>query len=224
VSILAGLGNDVFRIHNLTNAPALTLDGGGGTNTLDYSPYTGDVMVDLPTAYATGLSSINNIKNVVGSNGNNLIVGNGTGNYLTGGTRRNVLIGRGGGATLDARSSLGDNILIGGTTDWDMNLAALQAIMNEWDRPDLGFTDRRADLLGNPNSLGSPPKNVVGTQKILLTPATNPTSTNGTVHGDTTTETLLGSLTAPNWFFVDANGDDTDNFSSKRGDKRNSVR
>jgi hypothetical protein len=25
--------------------------------------------------------------------------------------------------------------LIGGTTDWDMSLPALQAIMAEWDRP-----------------------------------------------------------------------------------------
>jgi hypothetical protein len=62
------------------------------------------------------------------------------------------------------------------------------------------------------------------TQKILLTPATNPTSSNGSVHGDTTAETLLGSLNASNWFFVDINGGDTDNYSSKRGDKRNSVR
>jgi hypothetical protein len=121
-------------------------------------------------------------------------------------------------------NSLGDNILIGGTTDWDMNLPALQVTMAEWDRTDLGFADRRADLLGNPNSLGLTPLNVVGTQQILLTPATNPTSTNGTVHGDTTAETLLGSLNASNWFFLDASGLDTDNYSSKRGDKKNSVR
>jgi hypothetical protein len=66
--------------------------------------------------------------------------------------------------------------------------------------------------------------NVVGTQNILLTPATNPTSTNGTVHGDATKETLLGSLNTSNWFFLDTNGDDASNFSSKRGDKKNSVR
>jgi hypothetical protein len=162
---------------------------------------------------------------VNGSIGNDLIVGKGSANaLLKGGTGRNVLIGRGGGATLDARSSLGDNILIGGTTDWDMNLAALQAIMAEWDRTDLGFNDRRSDLLGNGNSLGLKPLNAVGTQQILLTPATNPTSTNGTVHGDTTKETPLGSLTAPNWFFVDDGGLDTDNFSPQRGDKKNKVR
>jgi hypothetical protein len=225
VTIKTGMGNDIFSVHDLTGAPALTLDGGGGTNTLDYSAYTGDVMVDLPKAYATGFSSVQNIQNVNGSIGNDLIVGSGSANaVLKGGTRRNVLIGRGGGATLDARSSLGDNILIGGTTDWDMNLAALQAIMAEWDRTDLGFNDRRSDLLGNGNSLGLRPLNVVGTQQILLTPATNPTSTNGTVHGDTTRETLLGSLTAPNWFFVDDNGLDTDNFLPQRGDKRNKVR
>jgi N-acetylneuraminic acid mutarotase len=224
VSIRAGAGNDVVRVRDLTGIPALTLDAGGGTNTLDYSPYTGDVMVDLPKAYATGFASIKNIQNVIGSNGNNLLVGNGTGNVLTGGTGRNVLIGRGGGATLEARTSLGNDILIGGTTDWDMNLPALQAIMSEWDRTDLAFADRRADLLGNSNSLGLKPLNVVGMQKILLTPATNPTSTNGTVHADTTKETLLGGLNAANWFFEDAGGTDTDNYSSKRGDKRSFIR
>jgi hypothetical protein len=96
--------------------------------------------------------------------------------------------------------------------------------MNEWDRTDLGFNDRRGDLLGNGNSLGLKPLNVVGTQNILLTAATDPTSTNGTVHGDTTKETLLGSLNAANWFFLDASGLDTDNYSSKRGDKKSSVR
>jgi hypothetical protein len=91
-------------------------------------------------------------------------------------------------------------------------------------RPDLGFIDRRNDLLGNGNSLGLKPLNVVGTQQILLTPATNRTSSNGTVHGDTTADTLLGSLNAPNWFFVDASGTDTDNYSSERGDKKSSVK
>jgi hypothetical protein len=66
--------------------------------------------------------------------------------------------------------------------------------------------------------------NVVGAQKILLTAATNPTSTNGTLHGDTTADTLLGSLNAADWFFADASGVDTDNFSSKRGDKQDKVR
>jgi hypothetical protein len=38
--------------------------------------------------------------------------------------------------------------------------------------------------------------------RTLLNVLRSPTSTNGTVHSTATTETLLGSLTAPNRFFT----------------------
>jgi hypothetical protein len=228
VAINTGPAGNVFVVHNFAGAPALTLNalaGSGFANTLDYSAYNGTVLVSLPRGYATGFSGIKNICNVNGSNGNNLIVGDANPNVIKGGTGRNVLVGGTGSDTLDARTSAGNDILIGGYTDWDRSLDALQKIMDEWDRTDLGFNDRRGDLLGNGNSLGLKPLNVLPNgQAVLLTPATNPTSTNGTVHGDATPDTLLGSLNVANWFFVDSNGDDPDNFSSKRGDKKTSVR
>jgi hypothetical protein len=195
-SITAGSGNDTFQIFTGAGITG-TLDGGGGSNTLDYSQYVGDVLVDLLAASATATGGIAHIQTVSGSQGNNLLVGNANPSKLVGGTGRNVLIGGAGQATLDANThSTGDNILIGGRTDWDMNLAALQAIMAEWDRPDLSFTDRRSDLLNGTNSLGKTPLNtiIVNGQKqlVLLTPSTNPTSSNGTVHANAFMDTLTG--------------------------------
>ena len=214
-NLVGGQASDGFAFRSGSSI-AGTIDGGAGTNTLDYSRYTGNVMVDLPLGLASLVnrmapSSISNIQNVTGSQGNDLLVGDANVNALVGGTGRNVLIGGNGADTLDAHVSHDDNILIGGHTDWDMNLAALQAVMTEWDRTDLNFGDRRSDLLNGTNGQGAVPLNMVNGQLILLSPATNPTSSNGTVHADGVKDILIGTNAinpvtgrrAHNWFFYE---------------------
>jgi hypothetical protein len=196
-----------------------TLDGGGGTNTLDYSHTTGDVMVDLTINMASRVhdgaaGKLLHIANVTGSIGNDLLVGDANPNVLVGGTGRNVLIGGAGGDTLDASRSMGDNLIIGGRTDYDTSLAALNAIFAEWNRTDLGFRDRFSDLGSGSNGSGATPLNVVNGQLILLTAGQNPNNP-GTVHPDTSPDTLIASnLIDPvtgkrvhNWLFYDS--DDT---------------
>src|SRR5262249_37709631 len=100
--------NDVFRVHDFTGAPAITIDAGTGTNTLDYSAFAGEVTVNLARGTATGLAGISNIENVTGGQGNNLLVGDANANVLTGGAGRNILIG---GAGLDQLTGGGgDNL------------------------------------------------------------------------------------------------------------------
>jgi hypothetical protein len=134
VTVVGDGADETFDIQDLPLNLQLTLNGGRGTNTLDYSRYVGNVTVDLPLGVATGFAGIANIQNVTGSQGNDLIVGDANPNVLIGGTRRNVLIGGGGGDTLDASGASSDNILIAGTTDFDTNPAALDAIFAEWTR------------------------------------------------------------------------------------------
>jgi Ca2+-binding RTX toxin-like protein len=116
----------------------VTLDGGPGTNTLDYSAFTGNVLVNLRLNSATGvLGGLSNIQNVAGGTGGvagsyNILVGKG-GNVLTGGNgRRNLLIAGPTPSTLIGGD--GDDILIGGTTAYDLEagMASLQAIMAYW--------------------------------------------------------------------------------------------
>jgi hypothetical protein len=208
------------------------VDGGGGANTLDYSQYVGDVTVDLALNLA-GLvnrgvaGGVRHIANVTGSIGNDLLVGDANANVLTGGTGRNIFIGGNGGDTLDASRSASDNLLIGGRTDFDTWLAALDAIWAEWTRADLGFRDRFSDLLTGGNSAGVPALNVVDGQPILLIAATNRTSSNGTVHADTSPDTLIGTAQtdpatgrrAHNVFFYDAD-DVLVNFLSSSDQRR----
>jgi hypothetical protein len=208
VQVLGGSGNDTFSLTNTPGTPTLALDGGGGTNTLDYSSYVGDALVDLPLGIATAAAGgIHGFQNVTGSQGNDLIVGDANANVLVGGTGRNVLIGGAGSDILDASQTSDDNILIGGTTNFDLNLPALLAIKAEWDRTDLTFNQRFSDLFnGSITDL-----NQVNGQQILLNKST--------VHADTSPDTLTGGL-GHNWFFLDS--DDTSNYTAK-GNKKTTV-
>jgi hypothetical protein len=146
-SIVGGSGADRFVIQTGGSLSG-SIDGGGGSNTLDYSQYAGSILIDLAIHSATGIGQgVFRIQNVTGSIGNSMLVGDPNANVLTGGTGRNVIIGGGGPDTIIGGG--GDNILIAGSTVYDQNLQALQAIMAEWDRTDLSFEQRVAQLISN---------------------------------------------------------------------------
>jgi hypothetical protein len=131
-NLTGGAVSDTFKFQT-GGSLAGRLNGGAGTNTLDYSGYVGNITVDLPLGLATAVTGgISNVQNVTGSRGDDLIVGDANPNVLVGGTGRNIIIGGGGGDTI--RGGGGDNILIAGTTAYDTDpaLAGLNAIFTEW--------------------------------------------------------------------------------------------
>jgi hypothetical protein len=143
LTLLGGSGGNTIRVLDLPAAP-FALDGGLGDNTLDYSSFVGDIVVDLPLGSATGFSAVAEIQNVVGSMGNDILVGDGNSNVLVGGAGRNLIIGGIGAQLLVGGGA--DNILITGQTIYDTNLTALEAIMQEWGRTDLSYDERVAEL------------------------------------------------------------------------------
>jgi len=166
------------------------VNGGGGVNALDYSAYVGDIVVDLALGTATGVGGgVAGIANVTGSHGNDLIVGDANPNVLIGGTGRNIIIGGAGGDTITGGG--GDNILIGGTTAYDTNLTALDAIFAEWTNPTQSIGQRTQALKKGI---------VVGGQTYALNKST--------VFADNAPDSLIGGP-GINWFFVDS--DDTIN-------------
>ncbi len=68
-----------------------------------------------------------------GGGGNDVIIGGPRTNFIAGGPGRNLLIGGGGGGNPNyILGTSGDNLEISGTTSYDTNQAALDAILQEW--------------------------------------------------------------------------------------------
>jgi hypothetical protein len=119
VVIYGGAGNDTIALQALPTdagdvllAQPAVLFGGAGDDTLD----------------ATGSAAANVL---VGGEGNDLLLGGAGPDVLIGGQGTDTL--RGGG---------GDDVLVGGSTDYDANLAGLQALRAVWSRTDLDYQTR----------------------------------------------------------------------------------
>jgi hypothetical protein len=198
--LVGGSGVDWFKF---TAAGAvMSINGGGGGDWLDYSAFTTGVTVNLVTGSANGVhggaaGGVSNIANVRGGAGNDNLMGNG-GNILVGGggndtlvdaysgsaaSGRSLLIGGAGGDNLTAGSA-GD-ILISGTTSYDLNNVALMAILAEWQSGDDYLT--RFKRLEGLQSGGQNGKNTLVWAK--------------SVKDDGTTDTLTGGA-GFDWFFA----------------------
>lgn len=151
VVLKASAGDDTLSITAGQNF-AGAIDGGTGSDTLDYSAYVAAVSVDLGLGSATGVAagaaaSISNIESakggsagdtLIGNAADNVLVGNAGNDVLSGGGGRDLLIGGAGADTVTGGAD--DDIVIGSRTLYDANDAALRAIMAEWTRTDLAGT------------------------------------------------------------------------------------
>jgi hypothetical protein len=150
-NLTGGAGADTFVFSDGMGVSG-NINGGTGTNTLNYATYSTSVIVDLQTNTGTGVGgSVQNIQNVTGGSSGgsgvyNILVGNG-GNVLTGGDgRTNLLIAGGAASTLIGGN--GDDILIGGTTAYDTEsgLVSLKAIMYYWSTTTDSYATRVTNL------------------------------------------------------------------------------
>ena len=116
-NLTGGSGNDTFKLGGNSVSLTGSIDGKGGSNTLNYSAYTAGVRVDLTQKTALNVkggaaNGISGIQNVVGGSANDILIGDAGANILIGGEGNNVLSGVGGDDTLTGGS--GRDILIGG--------------------------------------------------------------------------------------------------------------
>lgn len=140
------------------------------------------VHVAIPAILFAG--SGNTVLSAAGSSANNVFVGGIGNDSLTGGSGRDILIGGGGMDTL--RAGTGDDILIGDSTVYDANQAALLALAAEWNRTNIGYQPRVQDLFGDG------PGGLNGT--FLL---------NQSVHRDTAIDQIFGGP-GQDWFWSSA--------------------
>jgi Ca2+-binding RTX toxin-like protein len=99
-NLTGGAGEDTFVFADGGSISGV-IDGGGGTNTLDYSAYTADVTVDLEAGTATGTGGVSNIQNVTGGEGSDTLAGDSAANILIGGAGDDMLTGGAGADTVD---------------------------------------------------------------------------------------------------------------------------
>jgi acrosin len=191
--LIGGQGDDLFKVSGTPPGIPLTLDGGGGNNTLDYSAYpsadghTG-VVVNLATGQATGFAQISGIRNVIGSAFDDVLTGDGSANLLLGGKGADQLDGGDGG-----------DILIGGSSTWynAAGGAALAGFMAEWLRTDVSF-DTRIDHLRNGGGLN-------GVYRLNA----------ATILDDGAADTLTGGA-GQDWFWINL----TQDTANKQSDDR----
>jgi mRNA-degrading endonuclease HigB of HigAB toxin-antitoxin module len=190
--------------------PTGTLSGninggtGAGINTVDYSAWSTNVVVNLSVTTAgnaTGVSgAMTGIGMVTGGAGNDsltgratlptILIGLGGSDVLIGGSQRDLLIGGTGADIL--QGAAGDDLLISGTTLHDRDRAALLLIFSEWTSTRT-FAQRTANIWGNG----------VGTRANGTTYLNNSAADGITdsVFADTETDLLTGG-TNQDWFFA----------------------
>jgi Ca2+-binding RTX toxin-like protein len=139
----------------LASFNTILINGQAGNDTITIDP--------LITKNASIFAGSGN-NTITGGGGNDLIVGGGGHNVIQGGGGRNVIIGGSGASTLQGGN--GDDLLIAGSTAFDQNVSALEAIFAEWTSADT-FAQRVANLSGTPQA-GTADLNGL----YFLTPAT----------------------------------------------------
>jgi hypothetical protein len=168
--------------------------GQGGKDTITLQPYVvgrTSYYIHVP-AFLYGEGTGGDHISAAGSAANNVLTGHGANEVLTGGQGRDLLIGGTGAATLNA--GVGDDLLIGGSTNYDIGstsgmtydkqLAALDLIMAEWGSSTDSYATRLNALSGYLNT--------------------------NTVHdnysgGKAVADQLVGNALANDWFFAGVN-------------------
>lgn len=176
------------------------IDGGGGVNALDYSRRPDRIIVNLSIGTAFWTGGVRNVRDAIGGDGPDILIGDAGANRLSGNGGRDVLIG---GAGADRLSGGADeDILIGGTTAHDGSPVAQADVLTEWWRPrpypQVPYGRRVEHLLGErPNGLN-------GSTYLNAT----------TVFDDGAGDTMLGER-GRDWFLTGA-GDETDRGDDER--------
>ncbi len=134
-----GAGDDTFVFEAAaTHAASLgTLNGGDGSDTLNYSAYTTAVTVNLSTSAATGTAGVSQIENVIGGSAGDTLTGDGNANQFTGNGGSDGLVGLGGDDTYffdgDVTSAETDSVTEtadGGSDTLDFSLTTAAVTIN----------------------------------------------------------------------------------------------
>ncbi len=156
-------GNDQIHVQPSTQSagaleviitdPTVNVDQTVATPTAGFSrlviyggPDQNSISIDSSITTAASIYAGGSVSNIVqAGSGPTVVVGGSGANTITGGSGRDILIAGSGKSTIEAGS--GDALIIGGTTAYDTNDLALQALLNEWSSAE--SLSQRVANLGN---------------------------------------------------------------------------
>jgi len=208
--LVGGAGKDTFKFVNNLALLSGTIDGGSGTNALNYDGTTKPTFINLGTGQATGVSSttstgvVTNIQNVFGGTGNDFLTGSASSNVMDGGAGDDTMSGLGGNDIMvgnygsdNMNGGAGIDILIGGYVDFIVGSLqeGLESIMDSWTNVTDGTFNAVSNTIGTASS--TQPR-LVGDTNLASTYLLQ------TVFNDQATDRLtdISSSTTPNWFFA----------------------
>lgn len=166
-NLTGGSAADTFTFQT-NGSVAGVINGGAGTDRLNYSALATAVTVNLTLGTATRTGGVSGVENVTGGSGADTPIGDALANLLQGNGGSDVLLGAGGNDTLQGGAGrdllLGgagadnldggtdDDILLGGLLSYfdegtgALNQAAIDAIMAEWRAPSTNYNARVSHL------------------------------------------------------------------------------
>jgi hypothetical protein len=204
-------GNDTFRFLNNNVQLSGSIDGGSGTNTVNYISTTKPIFVNLGTGQATGITPttstgvVANIHDILAGPGNDYLLGSSASNIIDGGAGDDTIMGQSGNDILvgnygadSINGGAGYDILIGGFVDFNVGTLeeGLRTIMTSWKTIASGISFNSVNYNISTVSAG----------QYRLIGDTNQSSTYlyQTVFNDNATDRMtdIASSTTPNWFFA----------------------
>ena len=170
-SLVGGLGDDtyVFGVASAAESDTVTEGTNAGTDTLNFSTLTTDVVLNLGTSlvqtvhtnHTLKLNAASTFENAIGGSGNDTLAGNSAANALTGNTGNDILVGNSGDDTLSGGNGrdiliggfgldillggVGDDIMIAGRTTSDALFNNLNDLRAEWISPNT-YANRVSNL------------------------------------------------------------------------------
>jgi hypothetical protein len=130
-------GNDVYNFINNTALITNSINGGNGTNTINYEGTNKAIFVNLGAGQATGVTpttstgAVTSIQNIIGGAGNDTLIGSSAANYIDGGAGNDTITGQigndvlvGGAGADSLNGNAGFDILIGGFLAFNNGVSA----------------------------------------------------------------------------------------------------
>jgi len=105
-SLYGGLGDDMFISANGQDS----IFGDGGSDTVDYSPSASGIQINMTAATTAGgyagNDTLNGVENIIGTDFNDTLIGDGSSNHFQAGLGSDILDGRAGADILDGGSGI----------------------------------------------------------------------------------------------------------------------